>query len=89
MRVQRDRDGFSVAFLSRVGSFLRRPSLIDRYGSNPRPLTDIQSPYEALPRLTIQQARRQRKPSLVSARRARISALASVAIHGRRDPSDA
>jgi hypothetical protein len=66
MIVPRERHGSSTVFLSRAGSFVRRPTLMDYVGSNPRPLTDIISIYEALPRVVAEKKRGPYRPKKLS-----------------------
>ena len=72
-----------VVFLSRVGSYFRRPSLFDYLGSNPRPLSDVTSPFDALPSLEEELAERERRRPTISSWDARLAAWRLIARDGR------
>ena len=74
MRIRRDRNGLGVAYLSRSGLFLRRTSVIDQFGSNPRPFVDIVSTYDALPYLMAEKAARTQEYGAISPLGAKLAA---------------
>lgn len=71
---RRDRNGLGVPLLSRTGSFIRRPSQIDIYGSNPRPLADPISSYDSAQELAGESPRERAFGSRISPLRARVAA---------------
>lgn len=86
MLIRRDRNNFGVVYLSRVGTFIRRPSEVDRFGSNPRPYADKDSPLETLPQVMEEKARRERKKSGITRFAARLAAWEVIRKHARGSP---
>jgi len=83
MRTRRDRNGLRVPFLSRTGSFVRRPSVVDMYGSNPRPLADPLSSYDTCRALAEAKLRPRTAKSTISPMSALLAAWGFVARYSR------